>query len=250
MLAVSDSGVGIPKDKLEAVFEKFTQADASTTRKYGGTGLGLAICRTIVEQMGGSIHVTSEKGNGTTFRVVLPLRVAKTDEAEPEETMGKEEPVLAIAPEPEEPADAPESKSKPQMHGKDAPPRILLVEDYEPNILVATTLIDGYGYACDVARNGTEAVHRFNDAEYDLILMDMQMPEMDGFETTRRIRSLESAHEDAATPIIAMTAFAMSGDREKCMAAGADDYISKPFDPDQLKEKMEAWIKMGKQAME
>lgn len=246
VLEVADSGVGIPKDKLEAIFEKFTQADTSTTRKYGGTGLGLAICRTIVEQMGGSISVASEKGEGTRFTVRLPLSVA---DVEAEEEPKQQEPTRAVLD--ETPAPTVQSKTKPEKktpaknsRKKQAKPtrRILLVEDYEPNILVATTLLEGYGYAYDVARNGTEAIHRFNDARYDLILMDMQMPEMDGFETTRRIRSIEDAHNGDAVPIIAMTAFAMAGDREKCIAAGANDYVSKPFDPDQLKEKIASWF--------
>lgn len=254
VLEVVDSGVGIPQEKLEAIFEKFTQADTSTTRKYGGTGLGLAICRTIVEQMGGHIHVSSEQGKGTCFSVTLPLPVAETDDV-PEEGGEPEDkqPTPAIAAEPDEAVQPTKAKKKTrkskaakEQQEQETPPangeRILLVEDYEPNILVATTLLEGYGYVCDVARNGTEAIHHFNDARYGLILMDMQMPEMDGFETTRRIRSIEDAHEGEAIPIIAMTAFAMAGDREKCIAAGANDYISKPFDPDQLKEKIVSWL--------
>lgn len=246
VLEVADSGVGIPKEKLEAIFEKFTQADTSTTRKYGGTGLGLAICRTIVEQMGGDISVSSEKGEGTRFTVKLLLPVADVGI---DETPAKQEPTPAVleeapAPTPQNTAKTDKKKPKKEAKKKEKEPerRILLVEDYEPNILVATTLLEGYGYAYDVARNGTEAIHCFNDATYDLILMDMQMPEMDGFETTRRIRSIEDAHNGETVPIIAMTAFAMAGDREKCIAAGANDYVSKPFDPDQLKEKIASWF--------
>lgn len=218
-LAVEDSGIGIPAGKLDAVFEKFTQADASTSREYGGTGLGLAICKSIVELMGGDIRVKSTQGQGTRFTVVLPLQRCETAA----------------------PKAAPLQTTAGPAQESGAP--ILLVEDYEPNILVAKTLLEGFGYHCDVAKNGNEGIRRFNAKRYELILMDMQMPGMDGFEAIRRIRRLETERGSIRTPIIAMTALTMAGDREKCLDAGADDYISKPFEIDELEKKLADWIK-------
>jgi CheY-like chemotaxis protein len=121
-------------------------------------------------------------------------------------------------------------------------PDILLVEDYQPNILVATTLLEQFGFACDVATNGTQALERIRNHPYKVILMDVEMPEMNGFETTRRVRLMEEELSRQATPIVAMTAYALAGDRERCLAAGMTDYLSKPFNPEELRDKITGYM--------
>jgi signal transduction histidine kinase/ActR/RegA family two-component response regulator len=211
-ISVTDTGIGIPENKISEVFGKFVQADSSITRRYGGTGLGLAISKSLAEQMGGSISVTSKVGSGSTFTLHLSLPV------EASESVGSapQENIIYL---------------DQQANSKKLP--ILLVEDYEPNILVATNLLDNFGYHYEVARNGQEAIDMFTRGKYSLLLLDVQMPFMDGYETTRHIRKFEKA-KGSRVPIIAITAHALKGDREKCMAVGMDDYISKPFNPHQL----------------
>lgn len=213
---VVDTGVGIPESKLYAIFEKFTQADASITRQYGGTGLGLTICKTMSERMGGSIHVASKPGEGAAFTVNLPLAL--------------------------DPAAIPTMKEALPMSqdATQAGHRILLVEDYEPNILVATTLLESFGYEFAVVKSGADALLITEGQTFDLILMDVQMQDMDGLETTRRLRQREQKEGRPHTTIFAMTAHALTGDREKCLAAGMDDYISKPFNPSLLESKLAA----------
>lgn len=225
LLQVQDSGVGIPQEKIDMIFEKFTQADASTTRKYGGTGLGLAICKSIVQNLGGGIHVSSEKGKGTRFSVRIPLQPDFDHQAGT--ATGSETTALPV--------------HMPEI-GQERP-HILLVEDYQANILVAVTMLEGFGFTCDVAMNGNEAIRKFNQRHYSLILMDMQMPDMDGFETTERIRTLEKERGSKPTPIISMTAFALAGDRERCLESGANDYLPKPFEPNTLLDKITYWLK-------
>jgi CheY-like chemotaxis protein len=217
---VTDTGIGIPADKLDTIFDKFTQADSSITRRYGGSGLGLAIARTCVEKMGGRIDVESQLGVGTTFRVTLPLKNAARHIAA-EET--------------------PEILPALLLTGKK---HVLLVEDYEPNILVAGTMLEQMGYDYEVAGNGIEALRKFSQGHYDVILMDVQMQEMDGLETTRRIRRMENEKALPHTPIVAMTAHVRAQDKNKCLEAGMDDFIPKPFDPLMLSEKMAAYIKV------
>ncbi len=212
VMRVIDTGVGVPEDKLYAIFEKFTQADASITRQYGGTGLGLTICKTMAERMGGHIHVSSTRNQGSVFTVSLPLNV---DHA-------------ALQP------SSPYAEAPAAQPGK----TILLVEDYEPNILVATTLLETYGYEFSVAKNGLEALELLAERRFDLILMDVQMQGMDGLETTRRFRQREAEQGLPRTPVFAMTAHALTGDREKCIEAGMDDYISKPFNPSSFESKL------------
>ncbi len=211
-IVVKDTGIGIPEDKITQIFGKFIQADSSITRKYGGTGLGLAISKALAEQMGGSISVTSEVGIGSAFTLHLSLPVEAT-----ESSSALQENIIYL---------------DIQANTKNLP--ILLVEDYEPNILVATNLLENFGYRYDVAHNGQEALSKFSPAKYSLILLDVEMPLMDGYETTRQIRGFERAGNSSHIPIIAMTAHALKGDREKCLEAGMDDYITKPFNPHQL----------------
>jgi PAS domain S-box-containing protein len=211
-IGVQDTGIGIPDDKQASLFEAFTQADASTTRKYGGTGLGLAISKKLAEMMGGRIGVESEVGVGSLFYVDLPLPAAQPPQATPSE------------PDAELPEALPDK-------------RILLVEDNEVNRKVATRLLAKLQVQVDIAVNGLEAVQKATAVAYDLILMDCQMPEMDGYEATRTLRQY-----GVQTPIIALTANALEGDREKCLACGMNDYLSKPIQADTLRLTLAKWL--------
>jgi len=357
--SVRDSGIGIPKDKLGTLFDSFTQADGSTTRKYGGTGLGLAICRQLTELMGGGIHADSEPGNGSTFWFELPferqapehesvhrlgvdlrgLRALVTDDNAMSreilsETMTSFGFQVGTAPDGEEALarlHAAEDEGRPyelvlmdwkmpgmdgletsrqiratpefnhvpivmvtafgrdnerthgetaginafltkpvqqsvlfdtlmqvfaQARGETGAPRtmltrksvrpvgldgahLLLAEDNVINQEVAVGILSADGVAVDVANNGREAVDMVGRKRYDAVLMDMQMPEMDGYEAARRIREDDAL---AALPIIAMTAHAMEGDREKCLSAGMNDYVTKPIDPKQLFDVLGKWV--------
>ena len=233
LMEVTDTGIGIPLDKQDTIFSKFSQADTSITRKYGGTGLGLSICKTLVEMMDGTIGVTSVPGHGSTFRVSLSLPRSGERPALPDQTRNE-----AV------PATKPPAQPRQAIAANDSgAPRVLLVEDYKDNVLVASVLLEELGYAIDLAENGRIAIDKFQRGHYDLILMDVQMPELDGLEATRRIRAAERENGLEATPIIAMTAHSLPGDREKCINAGMDDYISKPFRQQELKEKTEAALK-------
>jgi CheY-like chemotaxis protein len=208
-IEIADSGIGMSPQQVARVFEKFVQADASITRRYGGTGLGLAITRQLTELMGGDIAVESREGGGSRFTLRLPFRRV-------------------------EPAALPDRRSlepaQPYAHRG----RVLLVEDYEGNLIVATALLEELGYEVTVAHNGREALERCEGAHFDLVLMDVQMPEMDGYEATRLMRERQAAGHLPAVPIIGVTANALVGDRQKCLDAGMDDYISKPFTAEQL----------------
>ena len=202
-LAVRDSGVGIPAEKQSQVFEAFRQVDSTIARNYGGTGLGLSICTKLVSLMGGTIELESELGKGTTFTVILSLRVAD-----------------APVPSSVDSVDAPDSFS--------APLNILLAEDNPVNQKVAARLLEKEGHRVTVAGNGKIAVAEFQKAKFDLIIMDVQMPELDGLEATREIRRVEQQGE-VRVPIIAMTAQTMTGDKDNCIAAGMDGFVSKPI---------------------
>jgi|GEM_PF-894372 len=219
-IAVSDSGIGIPPEKMETIFQKFVQADTSINRKYGGTGLGLAITKTLTEIMGGGISVSSEVGKGSVFEVSLPLRVATSDQVARTEYS-----LSATA------GNTVEAQVR---------PHVLLVEDYEPNILVATTFLEDFGYYVDVANNGQEAFEAVQARTYVAVLMDVQMHGMNGLDATRRIREWEAAEGRPPVRIIGMTAHALAGDRERCLGVGMDDYIPKPFRPEELRRKIEA----------
>jgi CheY-like chemotaxis protein len=215
---VKDTGPGIPPEKLETIFEKFSQADSSITRQYGGSGLGLAIAKGCAEKMGGTITVRSAVDLGSTFTVCLPLRKTET--------------LLA----------AKNFSTLSKMTRIPNAQKILLVEDYEPNILVAGTLLEQFGYQYDVARNGLEAIRSFLRSEYKLILMDLQMADMDGFEATRKIRQLEAEKKAEPVPIIAMTAHVREQDQKQCFDAGMDDFIPKPFNIESLSEKISKYL--------
>ena len=218
-IAVTDSGIGIAPEKMETIFQKFVQADTSINRKYGGTGLGLAITKTLTEIMGGGISVKSEVGQGSVFEVSIPLKVATNDQVNRMEYS-----IQAIV------------DSTVEAHIR---PHVLLVEDYEPNILVATTFLEDFGYYVDIANNGLEAFEAVQKRDYVAVLMDVQMHGMNGLDATRRIREWEEAEGRTRIRIIGMTAHALAGDRERCLAVGMDDYIPKPFRPEELRRKIE-----------
>jgi signal transduction histidine kinase/ActR/RegA family two-component response regulator len=221
-ISVVDTGIGIPVSRRATIFEKFSQGDSSTTRKYGGSGLGLAICKGLAEKMGGTIMVTGAPNKGSQFTVQLPLPVSTAAaDLEPQATID-EMPLEGVY----------------GQHHKRSKPHILLVEDNLANILVTSAFLENLNCTFEVARNGKEAVAKYAPDRFDLILMDIQLPGMDGYETAHFIRALEKRKNLAPMPIIAMTAFAFQEDREKCLKAGMDEYISKPFTPKELKDKI------------
>ncbi|RTL40877.1 MAG: response regulator, partial [Rhodocyclaceae bacterium] len=218
---VSDTGIGIPREVLPKLFRPFEQGDASTTRKYGGTGLGLAITRRLAELMGGEAGVTSDVGKGSTFWFTAWLGVGRS---------------VQQAPPDQDDGGCAESVLQREYAGA----QVLLVEDEPVNQEVAKLFLFDAGLDVAVAGNGAVAVDMAAGSPFDLILMDMQMPEMDGLEATRRIRALPAYSQ---VPIIAMTANAFAEDRAQCLAAGMDDFLSKPVDPDRLFSTILRWLR-------
>ena len=221
---VADTGIGLTEQQQGKLFQAFTQADRSTTRRFGGTGLGLSIAKRLVEMMDGTIGVSSEMGLGTTFWFEICLRAA-TDTA----TLEEARPMPALD----------TDKIIDLFSGRGF--KILVADDVVTNQFVAAGILAKIGVDSDVVANGEEAVAAVRCSNYDLILMDVQMPLMDGLEATRQIRKAESAGQ--RIPIIAMTAGAMQGDREVCLAAGMDDFVSKPIMPRILAQTLSTWLK-------
>lgn len=214
---VTDQGIGIPEDSLNSLFESFTQVDASTTRKYGGTGLGLSITNQLVRLMGADqLHVKSELGQGSTFYFEIP-----TEQVEPPKGFQDEE-FLPL-------------ESRLVTEPVQAKKRILLVEDNAVNQVVAQTLIEAEGYEVEIANHGQEALDlMMQNPDFVVVFMDCQMPVMDGYTATAEIRKGSAGEHYKTIPVIAMTANAMQGDRERCIDAGMSDYITKPIDAEVL----------------
>lgn len=206
-ITVSDTGIGIEPDKLPGIFERFRQAEDSITRKYGGTGLGLSIVKDLVELQGGSINVTSEPDKGSSFRIVIPYKITQ-------EVINNQQKWLGTSP----------------KNAASADVRILVVEDNEINQQLMHHLLGYWELPYEIAANGKEALEKLQGQSYDLILMDIQMPGMDGYTATAQIRHTLQL----STPIIAMTAHALAGEREKCLSAGMNEYISKPIQEEEL----------------
>jgi PAS domain S-box-containing protein len=222
-MEVEDTGIGITPEQLPRLFSKFTQADSSTTRKYGGTGLGLAISKQLVELMGGRIGAHSQPGAGSTFWFTLPF--AQRSEATATTR------ILMLDAKFELVEQRPASNSH---------PHVLVVEDHAVNRMLATRLLAKLGCKVEVAENGRIACERTLEQNYDLIFMDCQMPEMDGFEATRAIREREQGGS-RRTPIVALTANAMIQDRDRCLQAGMDDYITKPYSVADFERTLQRW---------
>jgi two-component system, sensor histidine kinase len=208
---VVDSGIGIPPDKTSRLFKKFSQVDSSINRRYGGTGLGLVITKRLVEGMGGTISVESKQRQGSTFTFCLPIAASQ---APGEATL----PPVTPGPLPSE-------------------LRILLVEDNAVNQMLALGVLQKLGCRADLAHDGEEAIAMMQANRYDVVLMDMQMPKMDGVSATRAIRAMDKVHQPY---IIALTANAMESDRQLCLSAGMNDFLAKPFKTAELREKMAA----------
>ncbi len=222
---VQDTGIGMSKEALQKLFTPFTQADLTTTRQYGGTGLGLAICHRLIHQMGGRIRAESTVGQGSRFVFYLPIKLAKAS------AVITQSPV--VEPIPTEPVKAKILESTRKVN-------ILLVEDNKVNQMVALGLLKKLGYECEVAINGLDALEKVQQQQFDLILMDMQMPVMDGLTATKKIRELD--HPSSNTPIIAVTANAMAEDLKSCFEAGMNDHLGKPFNKQDLQDYIERHI--------
>lgn len=216
---VRDTGIGIPADKVGSLFQKFMQVDASSTRVHGGTGLGLAISKQLAEMMGGAVGVESEEGKGSEFWFTVCVEKQPEGACRDELSGGG-------------------TLAAPRFEMRGA--RLLLVEDNAVNRSVALGLLKKLGLSADTAEDGEKALAALEKQEYDLVLMDCQMPVMDGYEATKRIRLLEGAK--GKTPVAAMTAHAMSGDREKCIESGMDDYLSKPISRSALVKVLDTWL--------
>ncbi len=210
-IEINDSGCGIPAGKIGSLFQQFVQADTSTTRRYGGTGLGLAISKKLAEMMGGAVGVVSEVGRGSTFWVELPLTVAESQ---------------------------PQTRVVKQMSVKPLERRltVLVAEDNLVNQKLATRILQRLGCDFQIANNGAEAAEFFSKTVFDVVLMDCQMPICDGYEATASIRQWESEHRKFRVPIVALTAHAANVDRDRCLAAGMDVYLTKPILVERLRE--------------
>lgn len=227
---VADTGIGIAPENFDLVFERFKQADASVSRKYGGTGLGLPISRNLARLMGGDIYLSSETGNGSTFSLLIPSKTSKSSESDNLQAIEMGRKI--------------NDKIRAALSGED---KALIVEDYEGNIVVVSYILDEIGITYDIAKTGLEAVNLWKQNHYDIILMDVHMPEMDGFTATREIRSLEARKNVARTPIIGMTAHALVGDKDKCIECGMDAYLPKPIVESDLKKEILGFLE-SKQA--
>ncbi len=217
-MIVKDTGVGIPAEHQDKIFDKFSQSDASTTNTYGGTGLGLSICRTLSDVMGGSICVDSEQEKGSTFTVSLPLSIAKKSHID----------------------QAMKATKNDDMSDKEIKARILVAEDNLINQMVIRSMLESFGCTVDIAENGNVAIELVEKNQYDLVLMDCLMPEKDGYQATEEIRKNKKL---AGLAIVALTADAFKENQKKCQEAGMNDFLSKPLQEECLKEKIQQWAR-------
>jgi PAS domain S-box-containing protein len=217
---ITDTGIGIPSEKLNTIFESFSQADASVTRKYGGSGLGLTIVKQLVELQNGKITVRSEENSGSTFIVLIPYAIGKANTIFTSTLASR--------------------KAQDNTFTKRL--NVLLVEDNDINRLYAKSILTNWQCEVDIAENGLVAIEKVKSGDYDLVLMDIQMPVMDGYEATKTIRLLDAVKREV--PILALTANATKSDIEKCLLAGMNDYLPKPFTPDDLHRKIVVDLKI------
>ncbi len=220
--AVSDTGIGLTKNQIDKLFTAFSQADSSTTRKYGGTGLGLAISRNLAQMMQGDLWVESVEGVGSTFYFTASFDVCD-ENGNMQNNLDK-------------------YNSAAQITG-----HLLLVEDNEINQLIAQELLQSMGYTVDIVNNGQESLDILKNNQYDLILMDIQMPIMDGLTASIKIREQDDLRQ---VPIVAMSAHAMSGDKEISIAHGMNDHITKPIEPVTLNKTIQYWLKQSKKQIQ
>ncbi|OEF96565.1 ATP-binding protein [Desulfuribacillus alkaliarsenatis] len=220
-ISVQDTGIGIPANKIDNLFQSFSQVDSSLARKYEGTGLGLAISQKLINMMGGQIEVITEVGQGSTFYFTLEFQKTTAPESDLNIKSSQGTDV--------------QKTQDPDLQYNEQPASILLVEDKKMNQRLAKVVLEKMGWQVSIAENGKQALDMLETESFDLILMDIQMPVMDGIETTKRIRRLSTSKPELALiPIIAMTANVMEGDKEKCLEIGMNDYISKPFVREQV----------------
>lgn len=230
-ISVKDTGIGIPEVVRERIFERFAQADESTTRVYGGTGLGLTIVKELVDVMGGEIALSGEFGAGSTFTVTLPLNAVTADQAAPQIPMlDRRSTTMTEA-------------STCRSLAATRPMQILVAEDDRVNRLYIKELIRSMGHATTFAHNGLEAVELASVRPFDVILMDCQMPHCDGYEAARRLRALGTGTLGGDVTILALTANALADERQKCLAAGMNDYLTKPIREPALATALAAWRK-------
>jgi CheY-like chemotaxis protein/HPt (histidine-containing phosphotransfer) domain-containing protein len=219
---VIDTGIGIAPDFQEIIFQSFTQVDGTATRRHSGSGLGLAICRQLVQLMGGRIGVDSAPGQGSRFWFTIPMRPAPTDDIQPPETPAERAPICFTG------------------------TRVLVVEDNPINQEVAKAMLGRLGCQVVLAADGQEGLSLLANETFDVVLMDCHMPRLDGFSATAEIRRREKSQGRKHVPIIALTANVMKGCREKCLAAGMDDYLAKPFRKEQLVEILARYLAIGR----
>jgi CheY-like chemotaxis protein len=229
---VADTGIGISAEHFDMVFERFRQADSSVSRRYGGTGLGLPISKNLAELMGGKIILSSNFRKGSTFSVLLPDKKGLLKSQE--DSYDQQQSASNL-----------NDRIKNALRGDS---KILVVEDYDGNIAVLSYLLEDLACQYDIARNGQQALDLWKDHDYCLILMDVQMPVMDGFRATAEIRQQEKEQGLEYTPIIGMTAHALIGDKDKCIEAGMDAYLSKPLVESDLKEEILKYLTAEKKA--
>ncbi|MCD8511205.1 MAG: ATP-binding protein [Bacillus sp. (in: Bacteria)] len=238
IFSVADTGIGISEEQQNTIFEAFYQGDGTTTRNYGGTGLGLSITRELAELLNGEISLESKEGEGSIFRFILPLNNTVHLLSEGEVAVTKED--TTEQPEPVQLFEDNGKKDVMEMTGQLQGKEVLIVDDDMRNVFALTSALEKHKMKVHFAENGKESIQRLLEfPTIDIVLMDIMMPVMDGYEAMEEIRKIDSLKD---LPIIALTAKAMKTDREKCLAAGASDYISKPVEMNQLVSLMKVWM--------